>query len=166
MSSSDSSPIAPVHAAVLIGADGIFSRLAKQRMASEHTGLTYTGVLVVLGIAQRDIDHTALKHIFAAIDDDSSGLMSMEELVDFVEGGGAEEETGGDGEGDSPVNGVLTGGRDRSKSPVAGARSKSPVAGEKSGSSPILWEKVVRVPVSGTKGGAQAPAPELLSPTP
>jgi 2-polyprenyl-6-methoxyphenol hydroxylase-like FAD-dependent oxidoreductase len=52
VSSSDSSPIAPVHAAVLIGADGIFSRLAKQRMASEHTGLTYTGVLVVLGIAQ------------------------------------------------------------------------------------------------------------------
>ena len=42
--------IEEVKAAVLVGADGIFSRVAKQRMAAEHTSLVYTGVLVVLGI--------------------------------------------------------------------------------------------------------------------
>lgn len=39
-----------VHAAVLVGADGIFSQVAKQRMDSEHTRIVYTGVLVILGI--------------------------------------------------------------------------------------------------------------------
>ena len=37
-------------AALLVGADGIFSRVSRQRLAAEHTALEYTGVLVVLGI--------------------------------------------------------------------------------------------------------------------
>ena len=41
---------AEAEAALLVGADGVFSRVAKQRLAAEHTALEYTGVLVVLGI--------------------------------------------------------------------------------------------------------------------
>ena len=43
-------PPVPVHASLLVGADGIFSRVAKQRLGAEHTALEYSGVLVVLGI--------------------------------------------------------------------------------------------------------------------
>ena len=68
----DRESIVEINAAVLVGADGIFSRVAKQRMAAEHTSLVYTGVLVVLGIvdfvtdspgsgAQRLRDHELLR---------------------------------------------------------------------------------------------------------
>ena len=45
-------------AAVLVGADGIFSRVAKQRMTADYTSLVYTGVLVVLGIVDYGNDTT------------------------------------------------------------------------------------------------------------
>jgi 2-polyprenyl-6-methoxyphenol hydroxylase-like FAD-dependent oxidoreductase len=44
-------PRPPVRAAVVIGADGIFSRVAQQRLLAELAPLAYTGYMVVLGIA-------------------------------------------------------------------------------------------------------------------
>lgn len=55
-----------VNAAVLVGADGIFSRVGKQRMAAEATGLVYTGVLVVLGICDySSVDELASHELLA-----------------------------------------------------------------------------------------------------
>jgi hypothetical protein len=57
-SSADKEAVVKEHAAVLVGADGIFSRVAKQRVAADYTSLVYTGVLVVLGIVDYANDGT------------------------------------------------------------------------------------------------------------
>jgi salicylate hydroxylase len=56
---------APVRAAVLVGADGIFSRVARQRLSAEHAALEYSGVLVMLGIAALEKEGLATHELLA-----------------------------------------------------------------------------------------------------
>ena len=55
----------PVRASLLVGADGIFSRVAKQRLGADHTALDYSGVLVVLGITALSSDGVGSHELLA-----------------------------------------------------------------------------------------------------
>lgn len=61
-------PHASVRASVLVGADGIFSRVARQRLSAESVALEYSGVLVVLGIARLDKEDLSSHELLATCD--------------------------------------------------------------------------------------------------
>lgn len=61
-------PRTPVGASVLVGADGIFSRVARQRLSAKSAALEYAGVLVVLGIASLDEEGLSSHELLASCD--------------------------------------------------------------------------------------------------
>lgn len=61
-------PCLPVRASVLVGADGIYSRVARQRLSAKSAALEYSGVLVVLGIAALNEDTLSSHELVAGCD--------------------------------------------------------------------------------------------------